>query len=287
MASAPGDVLYLDLVAKIHAALLPRTYVEIGIEFGTSLQLVLPGTQAIGIDPAPKIRTRLDSATRVFPMTSDAFFEQHDLRALLGDRPVDLAYIDGLHLFEFALRDFINVEQASSPDSVILIDDTYPPTAVSAARDRTTNIWAGDVWKVVLCLRRHRPDLEVTTVGVAPTGITIVRGLDPSSKTLNGSYDELCEQYVDMPFSEIESDKAAALNRIPPVWDQVRRLLPDRPYRAGDPRLLRLRRALRMPTVANTRYRSGQLLRHGPTRSLVERVSGAGRSTSNNATGPS
>ena len=36
-------------------------------------------------------------------MTSDAFFEQHDLRALLGDRPVDVAYIDGLHLFVYPL----------------------------------------------------------------------------------------------------------------------------------------------------------------------------------------
>jgi hypothetical protein len=287
MAAAPGDVLYLDLVARIHSALLPRTYVEIGIEFGTSLQLVLPGTQAIGIDPAPKIRTRLDPATRVFPMTSDAFFEQHDLRALLGDRPVDLGYIDGLHLFEFALRDFINLEQASAPDSVILIDDTYPPTAVSAARERTTNIWAGDVWKLVLCLRSHRPDLEVTTVGVAPTGVTIVRGLDPSSKTLSDSYGDLSSEYVDMSFSTIEKDEAAALNHIRPVWEQVRRLLPDRPYRTGDARLLRVRRALRKPTVANARYRTGQVLRHGPTRALVERVSGANRSTTKSPTGPS
>ena len=90
-----------------------------------------------------------------------------------------------------------------------------------------------------------------------------------------------------MPFADIESDKATALNRIPPVWNEVRRLLPDRPYRTGDPRLLRLRRALRLPTIANTRYRTGQVLRHGPTRSLVERVSGSGRTATNNATGPS
>lgn len=270
-------MLYLDLVERIHATLLPRTYVEIGIEFGTSLQLALPGTQAIGIDPAPKIRHRLDPTTQVHPLTSDDFFERHDVRALLGDRPIDLAYIDGLHHFEFALRDFMNVEAACSPDSVVLIDDTNPPSEVAASRERSTNIWSGDIWKVVVCLRRYRPDLAVTTVDVAPTGITIVTGLDPESKVLASRYDELCAEFVDMPFAELAADQAGALNTIPADWEQVRRLLPDRPFRTGDPRFLSWQRALRRPTVANTRYRAGQVLRHGPTRSLVERVSGARR----------
>jgi hypothetical protein len=208
-------------------------------------------------------------------MTSDAFFEQYDVRDLFGGLPVDIGYIDGLHLFEFALRDFINLERVSSSDSVILIDDTDPPTPVSASRERATNVWAGDVWKLVVCLRRHRPDLEVSTVQVAPTGVTIVRGLDPRSKQLSDSYDELCEEFVDLPYSTIEHDKQAALNSVAPIWSEVVRRLPDRPYRTGDLRLLRLRRALRRPTVANTRYRAGQILRHGPTRALVERVSGA------------
>jgi hypothetical protein len=270
-------MLYLDLVERIHATLLPRTYLEIGIEFGTSLRLALPGTQAIGVDPAPKIRHRLDRTTRVHPLTSDDFFERHDVRALLGDRPIDLAYIDGLHLFEFALRDFMNVESACGPDSVVLIDDTNPPDEASARRERSTNIWAGDIWKVVVCLRRFRPDLAVTTIDVAPTGITVVTGLDPESKVLASRYDELCAAFVELSYGELAADQTRALNTIPADWRKVRRLLPDRPYRTGDPRLLSLQRALRRPTVANTRYRTGQVLRHGPTRGLVERVSGARR----------
>jgi hypothetical protein len=270
-------MLYLDLVDQIQATLLPRTYVEIGIEFGTSLQLALPGTQAIGIDPAPKVRHRLDRETRVYPLTSDDFFERHDVRALLGDRPIDLAYIDGLHLFEFALRDFMNVEAACGPDSVVLIDDTNPPDEASASRERITNIWAGDIWKVVVCLRRYRPDLTVTTIDVAPTGVTVVRGLDPESKVLPSRYDELCAEFVEMTYGELAVDQAGALNTIAADWDRIRGLLPDRPSRAGDPRVLSWRRALRRPTMANTRYRAGQVLRHGPTRALVDRVSGARR----------
>jgi len=67
-------------------------------------------------------------------------------------------------------------------------------------------------------------------------------------------------------------DVLGALNTIAADWDRVRGLLPDRPYRAGDPRVLSWRRALRRPTAANIRYRAGQVLRHGPTRALVERV---------------
>ena len=48
-------------------------------------------------------------------MTSDDFFASHDLAQVLGGRPVDLAYIDGMHQFEFALRDFMNLERYVGP----------------------------------------------------------------------------------------------------------------------------------------------------------------------------
>ena len=38
----------------------------------------------------------------------------------LGGLPIDLAIIDGMHQFEFALRDFINIEKHSSPQSTNL-----------------------------------------------------------------------------------------------------------------------------------------------------------------------
>ena len=54
----------------------------------------------------------------------------------LGGKTLDLAFIDGMHHFEFALRDFINVEKYCSADSIILIHDVYPIDATER-RSRT------------------------------------------------------------------------------------------------------------------------------------------------------
>jgi hypothetical protein len=100
-----------DLLPRIHQHLQPRTYVEIGVETGASLRLALPGTLALGIDPQPQLTKPLRRNARVFRLTSDEFFARHDLRAELKGQPVDFALIDGMHHFEYALRDFMNLER--------------------------------------------------------------------------------------------------------------------------------------------------------------------------------
>src|SRR6478672_2069133 len=102
---------YFDLIRRLHVALRPRTYLEIGVHTGKSLELVGPETTIIGIDPTPAIRTRVNSTAQLYFETSDHFFANHDIAALLGGRPIDMAFIDGMHLFEYALRDFMNVER--------------------------------------------------------------------------------------------------------------------------------------------------------------------------------
>ena len=95
---------YFQVLARIMEAARPRSYVEIGVAAGDSLRLVKAPTVAIGIDPQPQLAAPLAPHQKVFVETSDAFFAGHDLRAELGGLPVDLALIDGMHHFEFALR---------------------------------------------------------------------------------------------------------------------------------------------------------------------------------------
>ena len=66
--------------------------------------------------------------------TSDEFFASVDPFAHFGGQPFDLAFIDGMHLAEYALRDFINTERHAHPASVIVLDDMLPGITVEAAR---------------------------------------------------------------------------------------------------------------------------------------------------------
>jgi hypothetical protein len=211
---------YLALLRRIHHALRPRTYVEIGVRLGHSLRLAPPGTTCIGIDPAADARPAVPGA-RIFTTTSDDFFAENDLGRLLDGRPVDLAFIDGMHLFEFALRDLTNLERWCAPTSIILVHDCLARDAVTAARRRTTDFWSGDVWKLAVCLRRYRPDLEFATAHVAPTGLGIIGGLDPTSTVLLDRYIEIRDRYIGLDFDAASDDREAALNVLPDDWGQV------------------------------------------------------------------
>ena len=55
-----------------------------------------------------------------------------------GGTRLDLVFVDGMHLFEFALRDFMNVERHADWWSVIVFDDILPRDVDEAARERHT-----------------------------------------------------------------------------------------------------------------------------------------------------
>jgi len=214
-----------EVLSAIHNWLRPKNYVEIGVAAGDSIVLAAPGTRAIGIDPAPAVSRPLPPTTTIYAETSDDFFARHDLRGLLGGFPVDLAFIDGMHLFEFALRDFINLERNSAAGSTILLDDCYPLDRRSAERTRVTHFWTGDVWRVVLALKKYRPDLRIHTIAAAPTGLCVIRGLDPASRVLANSYDAVVREFLALDYNVIEADKAASVNLFANDWERIKEIL--------------------------------------------------------------
>ena len=220
----PGPI-YLDLVPKIHLHLRPRTYMEIGVSTGDSLALIQSETRAIGVDPHPKVTRSLGPRTSIRATTSDDYFATYDVAADLGGLPIDLAFIDGMHQFEFALRDFINIEKHSSARSTILIHDVYPLTRLTAERERRTLFWSGDIWRLILILRKYRTELAVNVVAAAPTGLAIVRGLDPGSSVLSERYEEIVREYLALDYSVLEAGKAEMLALFPNDWEQVQALL--------------------------------------------------------------
>jgi hypothetical protein len=223
----PGED-YLAFLPRLHRHLNPATYLEIGVFEGRSLQFAGPETQAIGIDPEPRIAYPVPAGARILAMTSDDYFATHDVKGEFGGRGVALGFIDGMHLFEHALRDFINMERVAEPDGIILIHDCCPLDRRTAERTRHVNFWSGDIWRLILILRRYRPDLRVQTLALAPTGLGMVRGLDPASSVLADNYDAIVAEYLATDYSVLEADKAGLLNLVPNDWQDIATIL-ERP----------------------------------------------------------
>jgi hypothetical protein len=217
---------YHQVLANIHRALEPRTYIEIGVEHGASLQLVGASTTAIGIDPNPVLQFSLPANVSIFAETSDAFFARPNVRELLGDTPLDLAFIDGMHHFEHALRDFVNLEKLCHCSSVILIHDCFPLDRRTAQRERKTTFWSGDVWRLILILKRERPDLRLHTIATPPTGLCVVTNLNSQSQALESKLGQLTQEFMTLDFDYLRNDRAAKLNLFPNDWSAIQGLLP-------------------------------------------------------------
>jgi len=190
---ARGAQFYRDTLRAIHARRQPRVYLEIGVRHGFSLALA-DAPITLGIDPLPELRTQLAGNARVLAQTSDAFFA--DAAAALLTQPIDLAFIDGMHLFEFALRDFMNVERFASPRGVVVLDDVFPNHPLQAARERQSGVWTGDVWKILPCLRKYRPELSLILLDASPTGLLVVTGLDPANTVLADRYTAIVREFA-------------------------------------------------------------------------------------------
>ncbi|MGA8330984.1 MAG: class I SAM-dependent methyltransferase [Mycobacterium sp.] len=200
-----SGVPYLDFLAALHAHLTPRTYLEVGTETGISLALA--DCDAIAVDPQFQLQVSATGSrgrTLFFQMSSDAFFATENVRELLG-RPLDLIFLDGMHRFEFLLRDLIGAEAACHSRSLILLHDCVPLNPRMALRQRLPgdpsegvppSFWTGDVWKLLPILQKHRPDLRLHVLDCPPTGLVAITRVDPESHTLADSYYDIVDEHA-------------------------------------------------------------------------------------------
>ena len=119
-----------EFLRHLHRLVDPSNYLEIGVQKGKSLSI--SRVPSIGVDPEFVINRALRCDLHLVRATSDEFFAHRDpirhlrsgrnpLRNLRRGRPLfdyyrggtrlHLVFVDGMHLFEFALRDFMNVER--------------------------------------------------------------------------------------------------------------------------------------------------------------------------------
>jgi hypothetical protein len=147
-----------------------RSYLEIGVFEGETFANVVV-RRRYGVDPEPLFDpVLLPRGAKFAVMTSDDFFTM-----IRPSRRFDVAFVDGLHTFEQTYRDVINTF-AHLRHGVVLIDDTVPSDEYSAIPDQDESYrardaagldgrpWHGDVWRVVMLLDRHHPELEWRTI---------------------------------------------------------------------------------------------------------------------------
>jgi hypothetical protein len=152
-----------------------KNYLEIGV-FNAHIFFKVKSNFKIAVDP----EFRFDSARKAGKIvlnpynlfntyvekTSDDFFAQ-DAKKLLAKKKIDIALIDGMHEYAYALRDVENTLQYMSDDAVIIMHDCNPATKQAAISfsdwkaNEFVGVWNGDVWKSIVHLRSLRNDINV------------------------------------------------------------------------------------------------------------------------------
>jgi hypothetical protein len=202
-------------------------YLEIGVAQGAAFRRIA-ADEKIAVDPAFKLSARsrrmadsIARATHYFETTSDAFFANET--ALLEQRGIDVALIDGLHSYEQAKRDVENTLRYLRDDGVIVMHDCNPAHASVAtpatsyadfrAQNHWWNIpWTGDVWKAIVDLRAFRHDLQVAVLD-CDFGVGIVRRGSPDSRL---SYS--VTQIQALSYADLAADRHRLLNLKPPAY---------------------------------------------------------------------
>lgn len=151
-----------------------KNYLEIGV-FNGHIFFRIKSDFKIAVDP----EFRFDSSRRFgktiinpynvynkyFSKTSDDFFSA-DAPEVFNGKQLNISLIDGMHEYDYALRDTENVLKYLSNDGVIILHDCNPlikSASSSYAEWEARNFsdtWNGDVWRVILHLQCLRHDVN-------------------------------------------------------------------------------------------------------------------------------
>jgi hypothetical protein len=242
-----GGIRHLRFLPMLAAAAEAKSYFEIGTSRGHSVAGI--DCSAVCVDPSFRVEQNIigrKPSLFAFQMTSDDFFAEFRLSDLLP-RPgrLDLAFLDGMHHFEFLLRDFMNVEKYCNPRTLVTLHDCLPLFPRSARRlDRRNAVtletqrpvdpeargWTGDVWKVLRILQQYRPDLHIVVFDCPPSSLVVVTNCDPSNRVLHGAYDEAvarCDRADEQPgwFDDLHDSVTLTPSRANAQIERLRTLL--------------------------------------------------------------
>jgi hypothetical protein len=172
-----------------------KTYLEIGV-FKGRVFFSVPAHNKIAVDPefqfaAPKKVKKLfrrvsNLWAKFYEKTSDDFFSE-DATKLFQKNKIDVCLVDGMHEYDFALRDIENSLKFLQKNGIVLIHDCNPVSkeaSVSFEEYKNRGFvkdWNGDTWKAIVHLRSLRDDINVFVLD-CDQGLGVVTYGEPESK---------------------------------------------------------------------------------------------------------
>lgn len=172
-----------------------KTYLEIGV-FRGRVFFSVPAYNKIAVDPefqfsaSKKIKKAFRRFSNLwakfYEKTSDIFFAEN-ASTLFQKNKIDVCLVDGMHEYNFALRDIENSLKFMQKDGVVLVHDCNPVSkeaSVSFEEYKKRGFvedWNGDTWKAIVHLRSLRDDINVFVLD-CDQGLGIVTFGKPESR---------------------------------------------------------------------------------------------------------
>lgn len=199
-----------------------RNYLEIGV-FNGHIFFRVKSNFKIAVDPFFRfstgrkiLKTIINPANlnnQYFQKTSDDFYKE-DAARVIGNRKIEMSLIDGMHEYEYSLRDAENTLSWLANNGVIVMHDCNPLTREAACSfaewesRNFTGTWNGDVWKSIMLLRT-RTDINVFTLD-CDHGLGVITKAKPES-VLNYTTDQI----KSFTYDDFNKNRATWLNLKP------------------------------------------------------------------------
>ena len=156
-----------EFIAHLANIYRPRTYIELGLYEGETLQKVQPfAQQCIGIDIYENEKLKNLTATNpnitIYYKSTNDFFTNFTT-------PIDMAFIDADHNAVSVARDLTNILQLLNPGGIVCLHDTDPENNSLINPNR-----CGDSHTLVDILEKTS-DLNILTLPIQEAGLSIVQ----------------------------------------------------------------------------------------------------------------
>jgi tetratricopeptide (TPR) repeat protein len=196
-----NDGHYLNFLKALHEKKY-EIYFEIGACTGNSLRL--SQSPSVAIDPYFNLQVETignKDFCLLFQEKSDYFFGE--TLPKFPHLKCQLGFIDGMHLFEYALRDFINLAKNSSEKPLFLFHDVLPWSYEMATRDYKKipkgEPWTGDIWKLIPIFISLGMEKNMKLLTSAPSGILAISNPSKDLITkLEDDFDRIVAEWTDL-----------------------------------------------------------------------------------------